>query len=271
MTQRRIIGATVLALTVLILGAAVEAVPQIERRLEANVSDILVRNGAGWASVAVDGRTVTLTGVPQSHEARLSVVALVRRVPGVSEVKPLVSAPIGLRQPDREVRPSDPAETSDPAEGGSARVALSPSPEPQPLQTTEPRLAMLDEVTAPLRPAPTRVETESCAARLTRFAEERTLAFEPRGAAIAEQDKLALIQTAEALRGCREWTLTLVAYAGEDEGTDSWALADQRAYAVARFFMQRGVDESRLATVTGNGSSRDDDFARVEIFVSGGP
>ena len=37
-----------------------------------------------WASASVHGRTVTLTGVPASHEARLAVVALVRKVPGVS-------------------------------------------------------------------------------------------------------------------------------------------------------------------------------------------
>ena len=113
------------------------------------------------------------------------------------------------------------------------------------------------------RPAPCRV-------RLMRLAEGRTLSFSEGSSILSEEDQAVLSELALGLRSCGEWTLTIVGFASASEGPDAWILADRRAYGAARFLLDRGIDESRIATVTGNTPSDEEGVPRVELFISGG-
>ena len=103
-----------------------------------------------------------------------------------------------------------------------------------------------------------------------RLAEGRTLVFNEGSSTLSEADQAVLGDLVRALRSCGEWTLTIVGFASASEGRNAWRLADRRAYGVARFLLDRGIDESRIATVSGNTPSDEEGSPRVELFVSGG-
>ncbi len=286
---------------------SVWTVPHIEARLESAVATALEMRGISVSSISADGRTITVVGGPTSPEARLALAAAVQNVPGVGEVRSLLvgndeppaDAPHRLadRVPELEETPGivDREEGGTPPEGGEERespvpteegggvAAVMASDEGGPAVVAQDEAAGEASEAAPTpvadSPSPSEEEADaprleerpvSCRVRLSRLAEGRTVPFGEGGASLAEVDQAILSDVAAGLRSCGEWTLTIVGYASASEEPDAWVLADRRAYAVARFLLDRGIDESRIATVTGNTPAAGESAPRVELFVSGG-
>ncbi|MDH3225321.1 MAG: OmpA family protein [Gemmatimonadota bacterium] len=305
LSQSRIVGYSLGALGALMVWVSVWTVPRIEARLESAVATALNVRGISVSSISADGRTVTVVGGPTSPEARLALAATVQNVPGVSEVRSLLvgdgeprsDTPSRLadRAPephgtpavlDREgAAPPEGGDEGPMEEGGAATEAMAGTgggpefvaPAEAAPENSEPASAAPTPVVDRPSPSEERVDEPrpeerpaSCRVRLTRLAEGRTVPFGEGGTSLAEVDQAVLSQVAAELRSCGEWTLTIVGYASASEEPDAWVLADRRAYAVARFLLDRGIDESRLATVTGNTPDEGEGTPRVELFVSGG-
>ena len=161
---------------------------------------------------------------------------------------------------DADVSPGDPAAVST-----DAPAAVTAPPPGEARDSSGPAATARSEegASSEERPAPCRV-------RLMRLAEGRTLSFSEGSSILSEEDQAVLSELALGLRSCGEWTLTIVGFASASEGPDAWILADRRAYGAARFLLDRGIDESRIATVTGNTPSDEEGVPRVELFISGG-
>ena len=87
-------------LAVVVAAAVHRAAPRIEHDIAARASVALVNAGLDWARVAMDGRTVTLSGIAPTTAARDEAVATVRRVPGVKAVNVTVGRAPTDPQPD---------------------------------------------------------------------------------------------------------------------------------------------------------------------------
>ena len=286
MTEARIMGGTLAAFLALTAWVGLRGVPGIEEGLRSAVADTLAFHGVAAASVSVRGRTVTVVGGPEDPGDRLALSVALNSVPGVRRVV----SPLGQAQAESRGRPIRVADGS---------VTMREAPRDSPVETdsderAEPADAMTADVAGEALPTlasgaggggaedPGDSEEEesspregpapalSCGDRLIRLAEGRTLPFLEGESTIAEVDRAVLADIASALVRCGEWTLTIVGFTGRNERQDAWVLADRRAYAVARFIMDRGVDESRIATVTGSSPLDSEGEPRVELVVSGG-
>lgn len=160
----------------------------------------------------------------------------------------------------------------EPEEDRASRTGPAAASTPDPASSPGPEHGGDDDVVEAGPGAAEASRPTGCQARLTVLAEGRTLVFARGEATLAEVDRGVLDEIAGVLRGCGEWTLTIVAYVGADEqrGGDAWALADRRAYAVARFLAGRGIDVSRLATMTGSPAFDEVGEPRAELYVTGG-
>lgn len=220
----------------------------------------LARSGAGAAA------TDELTAVDDP--------ALASRLPNqVAEADPPTGAATSpaedAPQAEDDVAEQPRQEVADPIESGTLDPGTSDSSASN-SGTSDPRTSAPGAPDlAPVRSDPPR--RESCETRVTRVAHERVFFFTPGATTLPEEDRASVREIAQVLSGCREWTVTIVGYAGEDEGEAVWSLSEQRARSVADLLMRGGIDETRIAAVGGrHDQSSGLHERRVELYASGG-
>lgn len=214
---------------------------------------------------------------PQHDDGEEGEEPVMRTAPSdVQGDGPPTAAPVGAgpRTDDPSEGSADEEDVDEPQPGGDAPEAAGPPPATDGPDAGRPATADSSNPSSPppsvTTEAPASAAPAPCRVRLMRLAEGRTLAFNAGSSALSEADQGVLSELTLALRACGEWTLTIVGFASASEGRDAWILADRRAYGVARFLLDRGIDESRIATVTGNTPADEEGSPRVELFVSGG-
>ncbi len=244
-----IVLAGLVALAGLSWACVAREAPKIESELHSSVATALRALDASWASVAIDGRDLTLTGEAPNESARQQALAMANYLQGVR----IVHDQVVLISASTDLAGTKDTGTIEPAE-------VSPSPKPiktKPIKTkpTEAR-PEVPPVAKPTPAAPTEAaETSpgnvdsaaSCQREIDTLLANERIHFMAASAAIESASYPLLDALAEALRDCPKATVHIGGHT-DSEGTSHFneMLSATRAEAVRNYLIRKRISPNRL-------------------------